>query len=81
MAKHIENDIAPEVGLTLEELYNIDLNEIEVRKVTRIRNRVHITLVASDKKLKELAALGASKEQVVDFEDVLSGKPRHFDLV
>jgi hypothetical protein len=57
------------------------LNEIEVRKVTRIRNRVHITLVASDKKLKELAALGASKEQVVDFEDVLSGKPRHFDLV
>jgi len=52
MAKHIENDIALEVGLTLKDLYNIGLNEIEVRKVTRIRNMVHITLVASDKKLK-----------------------------
>ncbi len=52
MRHNLKKDIAPEVGLTLKDICNINLNDLGIHAVKRIDNQVHITIVVSDEEIQ-----------------------------
>ena len=64
MAYYLEKDITPEVGLTLKEFNNLNLNNLDVHTVKRIGNNVHITIVASDEEIQHNIKMVNKAEEI-----------------
>ena len=64
MAHYLEKNISAEVGLTSKDIYNLNLNKLDVHLVKRIGNQVHITIVASDEEIQHNIKIAKKADEV-----------------